>query len=209
MHWLVWHINCISFFVKNIQNLLAVIFLLMLLPASASAALIVSDWTATPTSLSFKITGTIDEGVTIGPDQDNALFIGPSNLAYDSGIPSYFGGTASTIEGSPTAISAPAFYNTGSSGAKIQIRKAGFATWAAGDILSYSVTFSDPSLYDVTAWNPTGGIVSAGRSSSGYANAPEVQYQVGSFASVPDTGSTAALLGAGVAALAFAKRKLG
>ena len=208
MHWPVWHINCTLFFVKNVQNLLAAILLLTLLPASASAALIVSDWTATPTSLSFKITGTIDEGVIIGPDQDNALFIGPSNLAYDSGIPSYFGGTASTIEGSPTAISAPAFYN-GSSGAKIQIRKAGFASWAAGDMLSYSVTFSDPSLYDVTAWNPTGGIVSAGRSSSGYANAPEAQYQVGSFASVPDTGSTAALLGAGVVALAFARRRLG
>ena len=194
---------------KNIQSLLAAIFLLTLLPASASAALIVSDWTATPTSLSFKITGTIDEGVTIGPAQDNVLFIGPSNLAYDSGIPYYFEGTASVIEGSPTAISAPAIYNVGGSGAKIQIRKAGFATWAAGDMLSYSVTFSDPSLYDVTAWNPNGGIISAGRSSSGCANAPEAQYQVGSFASVPDTGSTAALLGAGVVALAFARRRLG
>ena len=51
--------------------------------------------------------------------------------------------------------------------------------------------------------------MSAGRSESGYANAPEAQYQVGSFASVPDTGSTAALLGAGVAALAFARRRLG
>ncbi len=194
---------------KGLFKLSKLFLVLALIPASASAALIVSDWTATPTSLSFKITGTIDEGVTIGPDQDNALFIGPSNLAYDSGIPSYFGGTASTIEGSPTAISAPAIYNVGGSGAKIQIRKAGFATWAAGDMLSYSVTFSDPSLYDVTAWNPTGGIVSAGRSSSGYANAPEAQYQVGSFASVPDTGSTAALFGVGVVALALARRRLG
>ena len=197
------------FLVKNIQNLLAAIFLLTLIPSSASAALLVSDWTATPTSLSFKITGTIDEGVTIGPYQGDVLFIGPSNLAYDSGIPSFFAGTASTIEGSPMAISVPAFYNIGGSGAKIQIRKPVNATWEAGDMLSYSVTFSHPSLYDLTAWNPTGGIVSAGRSSSGYANAPEAQYQVGSFASVPDTGSTAALLGAGVVALAFARRRLG
>ena len=194
---------------NKLEKISRLFLVLGLLPASASAALIVSDWTATPTSLSFKITGTIDEGVTIGPAQDNVLFIGPSNLAYDSGIPYYFEGTASTIEGSPTAISAPALYNVGGSGAKIQIRKAGFATWAAGDMLSYSVTFSDPSLYDVTAWNPTGGIVSAGRSSSGYANAPEAQYQVGSFASVPDTGSTAALFGVGVVALALARRRLG
>ena len=76
-----------------------------------------------------------------------------------------------------------------------------------GDTLNYSISFSSSYLYDVTAWNPTGGIVSAGRSN--YAAAPEEAYQVGSFAAVPDTGSTAALLGAGLAALAFARRKLG
>ncbi len=194
---------------NKLEKISRLFLVLGLLPASASAALIVSDWTATPTSLSFKITGTIDEGVTIGPAQDNVLFIGPSNLAYDSGIPYYFEGTASVIEGSPTAIGGPAFYNVGGSGAKIQISKAGFASWAAGDMLSFSVTFFDPLFYDVTAWNPNGGIISAGRSSSGYANAPEAQHQVGSFASVPDTGSTAALLGAGVVALAFARRRLG
>ena len=74
------------------KNLLAAIFLMALLPASASAALIVSDWTATPTTLSFKITGTIEEGVTFGPHQKNRMFIGPSNLAPENkwGVPCYF-----------------------------------------------------------------------------------------------------------------------
>ena len=50
--------------------------------------------------------------------------------------------------------------------------------------------------------------MSAGRGVS-YAAAPEEAYQVGSFNAVPDTGSTAALLGAGVVTLAFARRRLG
>ena len=40
-------------------------------------------------------------------------------------------------------------------------------------------------------------------------NTPEAAFQVGSFAAVPDTGSSAALFGVGVAALAFARRRLG
>ena len=176
---------------------------LALLPASASAALIVSDWTATPTTLSFKITGTIEEGVTIGPHQKHRMFIGPSNLAPENkwGV----SGTVTSLGGSPTSLNFASFFNN-SSAAKIQLEKAG-GDWAVGDMLNYSISFSSSILYDVTAWNPTGGIVSAGRSS--YTAAPEEAYQVGSFAAVPDTGSTAALFGVGVAALAFARRRLG
>ena len=75
--------------------------------------------------------------------------------------------------------------------------------------MNYSISFADVGLYDFSSWDPSGAIVSAGRSDTGYPNAPEVGFQVGSFAAVPDTGSTAALLGAGVVALAFARRRLG
>ena len=202
---------------KIIKNLLAAIFLLTLLPASASAALIVSDWTATPTSLSFKITGTIDEGVPFGSAaQRDRLFIGPSDLSEDPGKTATVYGTVTSLGGSPTALGTLYGGNPGdqgayifnyASGVKIQIQKVGYANWQTGDILNYSISFSDAALYDFSSWDPSGAIVSAGRLV--YGDAPEVGYQVGSFAPVPDTGSTAALLGAGVAALAFARRRLG
>ena len=201
---------------KIIKNLLAVIFLLTLLPASASAALIVSDWTATPTSLSFKITGTIDEGVPFGTGlQKSRLFIGPSGLSDDAGKHSVFYGTVTSLGGSPTALGTVYGGNPGEQGAylfnsngsaKLQMQRFG-GEWQTGDILNYSVSFSDSGLYDLSSWDPSGAIVSAGRSN--FESAPEVGFQVGSFAPVPDTGSTAALLGAGVVAIAFARRRLG
>ena len=191
---------------KKIQNLLTVVFLLALVPASASAALIVSDWTATPTSLSFDITGTIEAGVTIGPSQANRLFIGLSNLVGEN--KPTVSGTITSLGGSPTTLGYAKFFND-SGGGKLQIQKNG-GNWAVGDMLNYNISFSSSNLHDVTAWNPVGGIVSAGRGVS-YAAAPGEAYQVGSFDAVPvpDTGSTAALLGAGVVTLAFARRRLG
>ena len=144
---------------KKIQNLLTAIFLLVRVPASASAALIVSDWTATPTSLSFDITGTIEAGVTIGPSQANRLFIGPSNLVGEN--KPTVSGTITSLGGSPTTLGYAKFFND-SGGGKLQIQKNG-GNWAVGDMLNYSISFSSSNLYDVTAWNPAGGIVSAGR----------------------------------------------
>ena len=201
---------------KIIKNLLAAIFLLTLLPASASAALIVSDWTATPTSLSFKITGTIDEGVPFGSAaQRDRLFIGPSDLSLDPEATEVVYGTVTSLGGSPTALE-PITGLPGDQGAyifnyggvvKIQLQRINYANWQTGDILNYSISFSDAALYDFSSWDPSGAIVSAGRLV--YGDAPEVGYQVGSFAPVPDTGSTAALLGAGVFVLAAARRRLG
>ena len=201
---------------KSLFKLNKLFLVLALIPASASAALIVSDWTATPTSLSFKITGTIDEGVPFGTaTQLGRLFIGPSSLPQDPEKDSASLGMVTSLGGSPTALGnitdlsgdqgAVIFNDSGV--VNIQIEKANDAAWQTGDILNYSISFADVGLYDFSSWDPSGAIVSAGRSD--YASAPEAQYQVGSFASVPDTGSTAALLGVGVAALAFARRRLG
>tara|TARA_B100001057_G_C22553476_1_gene834398 strand:- start:71 stop:703 length:633 start_codon:yes stop_codon:yes gene_type:complete len=203
---------------KLAANLLKISLLLALLPASASAALIVSDWIATPTSVSFKITGQIDGEATIGVNQKDRLFIGPNGLPAQEEKPSTFIASVTSLGGSPTALStnlvgeageagAYMFNDNESNGFTIEIARANTSNWQAGDILNYSVSFSNSSLYDLTSWDPSGAIVSAG--SGVPSNIPEAQYQVGSFASVPDTGSTAALLGAGVAALAFARRRLG
>jgi hypothetical protein len=124
-------------FCKKIQNLLTAIFLLALVPASASAALIVSDWTATPTSLSFDITGTIEAGVTIGPSQANRLFIGLSNLVGEN--KPTVSGTITSLGGSPTTLGYAKFFND-SGGGKLQIQKNG-GNWAVGDMLNYSISF--------------------------------------------------------------------
>ena len=213
-------------------SLLKISLLVALAPASASAALIVSDWIATPTSLSFKITGQIDGEATIGVNQKDRLFIGPNGLPAQEEKPSTFIASVTSLGGSPTALSTNLVGEAGEAGAymfndneangfRIEIARANTSNWQAGDILNYSVSFSDESLYDLTSWDPSEAIVSAGSGGvpsnipeaqyqvGSFASVPEAQYQVGSSTSVPDTGSTAALLGAGVAALAFARRRLG
>ena len=119
------------------------------------------------------------------------------------------GGSPTAVGGSFTGLSGDdgAYIFNSSGVANIQIEKVGYASWQTGDILNYSISFADVGLYDFSSWDPSGAMVSAGRSD--YPSAPEAQYQVGSFAPVPNTGSTAALLGVGVAALAFARRRLG
>ena len=57
-----WDFATVAGVMKSIFKVSKLFLVLALLPASASAALIVSDWTTTPTSLSFKITGEIDGG---------------------------------------------------------------------------------------------------------------------------------------------------
>ena len=145
------------------------------------------------------------------------MHIGPqtSSLPYDPEKSSIVKLTVTSLGGSPTALDnnllgrpgeAGAYLTNDEFGVNIQLQKLG-GDWQAGDTLKYSISFSDASLYNLTSWAPSGAIVSAG--CDVYDNNPEASYQVGYFAPVPDTGSTAALLGVGVAALAFARRKLG
>ena len=154
--------------------------------------------------------------------QGDRLFIGPNGLSGDPERIPYSLGTVTMLGGSaPTELANDIIGGAGDEGAyifndaednnivNIQIAKAVGANWQSGDILNWSISFSDEGLYDLTSWDASGAIVSAGRSESGYADNPNPEYQVGSFASVPDTGSTAALLGLGVVALAFARRRLG
>ena len=112
-------------------------------------------------------------------------------------------GSWTSLGGSPTALQSATLYNDSSSD-KLQVRKAGFADWVVGDVLNYSFSFSSPNLVDLSGWDPTGGIVSAGRSI--YANAPEAAYQVGTF-SVPEPG-TFGLLALGGLLMGFRYKKL-
>ena len=73
--------------------------------------------------------------------------------------------------------------------------------------MNYSVSFSHESLYGFASWDISDAIVSAGTNT--YTNASEAACQVGSFAAVSDTGSTAALLGVGLFVLGVARLGLG
>ncbi len=180
-----------------------ILLVLIVMGNNAMASLIVSNWSATPTTLSFDITGTIDPGVTIGPLQKYALFIGPANLGNQAGA-STVQGTWTSLGGVVTALhGAWLFSDSGSD--KLQIRKSSFADWLVGDTLNYSFSFSSPNLVDLSGFDINGAIVSAGRSS--YAAAPEAAYQVGTFAAPAPEPTTLALMGLGLAGIGFARKK--
>ncbi|CAM3826947.1 PEP-CTERM sorting domain-containing protein [Rheinheimera salexigens] len=176
---------------------------LSVMSGNAMAGLIVSNWIATPTTLNFDITGTIDAGVTFGPSQMNSLFIGPANLGNQPGA-STVSGTWLSLGGVVTALSSATLYSDSDSD-KLQVRKS--SNWLVGDILNYSFSFSDPDLVDLSGFDITGAIVSVGRSD--YMAAPESAYQVGTFAAVTSSvpaPATLLLFGLGLAGLGFSKR---
>ena len=183
---------------KIIKNLLAVIFLLTLLPASASAITITisapsnssTELTVTVTGEAFIINvlgngdahfGNIGDYITNGTGPDSENF----NLS--SGITAA-GETATRIRLDDDG---------GSNNDDLTLSFGSFG----GPTDLY--TFSGSATIDLSSTNHNFGQFNIGTYEED-GNTVIVQYST-----VPDTGSTAALLGVGAAALAFARRRLG
>lgn len=172
--------------------LLSIVLLGTLSMAStAMAALTVSNWAATATSLVFDITGTIDASATVGPVQRDTLFIGPAALPYQTGKKETTDTPCSSLGGTPTAIGRAILWNeTGEySAIKLQILKPNSEIWAAGDTLNYRCSLTDAGLPDLTGISVLGAIVSAGRDDPvdpNYINSPQAAYKVGEFDSDGD-----------------------
>lgn len=171
--------------------LLSVVLLTALsLASTAMAALRVSNWQATATSLVFDITGTIDASATVGPEQPYALFIGPAALPYQTGKSENIETPCSSLGGTPTAFDAATLWNEDADpgGLKLQVRKVLSQSWAAGDTLNHRCSLTDAALPDFTGISVLGSIVSAGRGQddANYNNSPQAAYKVGEFDSDGD-----------------------
>ena len=206
MHWPVWYINCTFFSVKNIQNLLAAIFLLTLIPSSASALTItISAPNDAATTLDVTMTGSlaISGGVTrltwdnIG---DYVTDQGPNVERFDiNGSITASGILVDEIyfdEDGPDPNTNDDFRIYFSGAPSGSLNFSGSGTVSLLEEGSYN--FGDFNIGTYSLLNNRENVVT----DSGHSLV--IQYS-----SVPDTGSTAALLGVGVMALAFARRRLG
>ena len=207
MHWPVWHINCKLFFVKNIQNLLAAIFLLTLIPSSASALTItISAPNDAATTLDVTMTGSLASsgGVTrltwdnIG---DYVTDQGPNIDRFDiNGSITASGILVDEIyfdEDGPDPNTNDDFRIYFSSSVPSgSLNFSGSGTVSLLEEGSYN--FGDFNIGTYSLLNDKDNVV------TGSGHSLVIQYS-----SVPDTGSTAALLGVSVVALAFVRRRLG
>ena len=185
------------------KNLLAAIFLMALLPASAWAVSF-SNLQLTTTSFSVTIEGTIT-GSTPSYGRAIMFIVNPNQYASPGfTIIEFAAANTKNFTGSPSLSADPL----------------GFATEMGFDYLYVSFA-SQLQLGNplegtlVGSWSDNVFDPSAVTSLNFYwgynGSSPTTGTLLGSasLSAVPDTGSTAALLGAGVAALAFARRRLG
>ena len=174
---------------------------LALLPASASAITITIS-APSSSSTTFTITGS-GTAINTAMGEDNFYFVGSGNFTNENYQPWF------------TATGSLAF--DGLEVTDVRIRN----NWYDGDRDMFGVRFasglpagniavSGSSTIDISASGRTFGDLVIGTYDISdipwFNDAPTLIIQ---YSSVPDTGSTAALLGVGVAALAFARRRLG
>ena len=185
------------------KNLLAAIFLMALLPASASAVSF-SNLQLTTTSFSVTIEGTIT-GSTPTYNKDVLFIVNPSQFANPGfTIIEYRAATTKNFSGSPSLTADPmglATYGGFDYLAAIFASELQLGNTLEGTLIgSWSVNVFDPSA--VTSLNFYWGNNGEGPATGNLLGSA-------SLSAVPDSGSTAALLGVGVFVLAAARRRLG
>ena len=191
---------------KNIQNLLAAIFLLTLLPSSASALTItISAPNDAATTLDVTMTGSLaisggNTRLTWDDIGDYVTDQGPNADKFDiNGSITASGILVDEIyfdEDGPDPNTNDDFRIYFSGAASGSLNFSGSGTVSLLEEGSYN--FGDFNIGTYSLLNNRENVVT----DSGHSLV--IQYS-----SVPDTGSTAALLGVGVMALAFARRRLG
>ncbi|MEN8694594.1 MAG: PEP-CTERM sorting domain-containing protein [Akkermansiaceae bacterium] len=176
------------------------------LAGGANAALTISNWNKTATTLSFDLTGTITDN-NPGSSQQNRLFIGVSGVSIGGDIVSSdTDGVAIENGGSTFATIYPIIFNGfgGSDNDVLQIATAGAPTYngavySVGDTFNYSISFTGLSNGLSVVDEPT---ISWGRTS--YTDAPEAAHNADGSA-VPEPSSVI-LLNLGVLGM-IARRK--
>jgi hypothetical protein len=140
----------IKYNILRIYTILATAFIPYIFVPDAGAALIVSNWNITPTTLSFDIIGTLDQTFSGNRDQTD-IFIGElnnSNWAISAFLTGTITDNGSSIAG-PNVITYA--WNGSPDGDVAYLRY--LSKWQTGNIFNYSVSYSgnfNPAAVDVS-----------------------------------------------------------
>ena len=181
---------------KLAANLLKISLLLALLPASASAITITIS---APSNSSTELTVTTTGAAIITSDGNHAAFFNIGDyITNGTGPDNEYFNLSSGITAGGEALTRIYLDDDGGSGNDdLLLIVDGFSS------TNGTYTFSGSATIDLSLANHNFGHFNIGT----YEKSGDTL--IVQYSSVPDTGSTAALLGAGVVALAFARRKLG
>ncbi|MBK1855303.1 PEP-CTERM sorting domain-containing protein [Verrucomicrobiaceae bacterium 5K15] len=192
---------------SKLRSIAAALFAISSFTSAANAALTISNWSATESTLSFDITGTITDDVAGGNAQQRLVIgIPGGNPEFVTNDIDYSDILRGSTRLDPSAVNLGLIYMFPNEATYlatdiIHIEKASQASFAVGDVLNHNIYFSDFDG-DATLLNPEDVIVSWGYTVIDAG--PELAHQVGA-AAVPEP-SSALLLGLGALALT-ARRK--
>lgn len=186
----------------QLLNRLSALVVLGSFSSQANAALSITSWDITGSTLTFDISGQIDAGAPIGSLNAGALYIGvPGDNDWISSNST--SRTVTNHAGATRAIGNFPTYTNNPTSDYVSLSSSNFLAWQEGDTVNATITLTGGGI-NAANINTANIIVTAGTNS--FTSLPDPTATVGGFAPAPEPSSSA-LLGIGALGLILSRRR--